>query len=424
MSELDLASEPSAATRTLIRGIGDVAVVAGTPDFEMRVRRALSGGRGPRMVRWPITGERPDAANVAVVLIGPELPPDVMVSTAQDIDREQPGTYIALVSDPIPGLLERALRAGVRDIVAPGAEVSAILELLARGLETAAERKVRTPVPPPVIDTPVPEDTSPGNKRRIITVVSPKGGVGKTLVAVNLACALGTVHRGEVAMVDLDLQFGDVGASMHIAPEHTTTDAARGVASNEASLIKVFLSNHDAGVFVLCAPDDPADADDISYEQSIAIVRQLSTGFPYVVVDTAAGLDAHALSVAEISTDLVFISSVDVASVRSLRKTLDAFDRLGMKTQRRHLVINRSDTPGGARPEDVETALDMQAICTIPTDRSVLASVNQGSPVTYSEPKSPLARKFLTFAEQFTEVATHANTSSKAGLGLPWRKSR
>ena len=422
MSELDLASEPSVATRTLIRGIGDVAVVAGTPDFEMRVRRALSGGRGPRMVRWPITGERPDAANVAVVLIGPELPPDAMVSTAQDIDREQPGTYIALVSDPIPGLLERALRAGVRDIVAPGAEVSAILELLARGLETAADRKVRTPVAPPVIDTPVAVDSGPVNKRRIITVVSPKGGVGKTLVAVNLACALGTVHRGEVAMVDLDLQFGDVGASMHIAPEHTTTDAARGVASNEASLIKVFLSNHDAGVFVLCAPDDPADADDISYEQSIAIVRQLSTGFPYVVVDTAAGLDAHALSVAEISTDLVFISSVDVASVRSLRKTLDAFDRLGMKTQRRHLVINRSDTPGGARPEDVETALDMQAICTIPTDRSVLASVNQGSPVTYSEPKSPLARKFLTFAEQFTEVATQAGSPAKAGIALPWRK--
>ena len=300
MSDLELASNQTtdrgaAANRTLMRGIGDVAVMAGTPDFEMRVRRALSGGRGPRMVRWPISGERPDANSVAVVLIGPELPPDVMVTTAQSIDREFPGTYIVLVSDPIPGLLERALRAGVRDVVAPDAEVSTILELLARGLEIASERKVRAPVAAPVIDTPVHVDSGPTNKRRIITIVSPKGGVGKTLVAVNLACALGAVHRSEVALVDLDLQFGDVGASMHVAPEHTTTDAARGVASNEASLIKVFLSNHDAGVFVLCSPDDPADADDISYEQSVAIVRQLSTGFPFVVVDTAAGLDAHAL---------------------------------------------------------------------------------------------------------------------------------
>ncbi len=429
MSDLELASNQTtdrgaAANRTLMRGIGDVAVMAGTPDFEMRVRRALSGGRGPRMVRWPISGERPDANSVAVVLIGPELPPDVMVTTAQSIDREFPGTYIVLVSDPIPGLLERALRAGVRDVVAPDAEVSTILELLARGLEIASERKVRAPVAAPVIDTPVHVDSGPTNKRRIITIVSPKGGVGKTLVAVNLACALGAVHRSEVALVDLDLQFGDVGASMHVAPEHTTTDAARGVASNEASLIKVFLSNHDAGVFVLCSPDDPADADDISYEQSVAIVRQLSTGFPFVVVDTAAGLDAHALSVAEASTDLVFLSSVDVASVRSLRKTLDAFDRLGMKTQRRHLIINRSDTPGGARPEDVETALDMQAICTIPTDRSVLATVNQGSPITYADPKSALARKFITLAEQFTEVPSQATGSSKPGLSRPWRKSR
>jgi pilus assembly protein CpaE len=334
----DIQIEQDRRPATLLRGVGDVAVIAGTPDFEMRVRRALSGGKGPRMVRWPITGERPDGQNVAVVLIGPELSADAMVATAQEVDREFPGTYVALVAGAVPGLLEKALRAGVRDVVEPNADIAVIFDLLSRGLESAQQRRLTNPAPEAPTATPafeVPSD------RRIITVMAPKGGVGKTLLSVNLACALAQAHRNEVVLVDMDLMFGDVASSMHIAPEHSAVDAARGVGRGESSLIKVFLSNHDSGVFVLPGPDDPATADDISYDASVAIVKQLSMAFPFVLIDTASGLDAHALSIAEISTDLLFISSVDVASVRSLRKTLDALDKLGMRTQRRHLVINR-----------------------------------------------------------------------------------
>jgi pilus assembly protein CpaE len=408
---------------TLLRGVGDVAVIAGTPDFEMRVRRALSGGQGPRMVRWPVTGERPDAHNVAVVLIGPELTAEAMVSTAREVDKAHPGTYVALVAESVPGLLEKALRAGVRDVVAPSAEISVIYDLLSRGLESAQARRQAAPiVDSPVIPTSAPEAVA--GDRRIICVMAPKGGVGKTLTSVNLSCALAAVHRNEVALVDLDLQFGDVSSSMHIAAEHSSVDAARGISRGESGLIKVFLSNHDSGVFVLAAPEDPAASEDISYDASVAIVKQLSSAFPYVVVDTAAGLDAHALSVAEVATDIVFISSVDVASVRSLRKTLDAMDKLGMRTQRRHLVINRCDTQGGARVEDVETALGMKAITAIPTNQTILTQVNQGSPIVYSDPKNPMSRKFQQIAETFSEAITPAAAPAKAGIALPWKRSK
>ncbi len=421
MSTTDLATEQG--QKTLLRGIGDVAVVASTPDFEMRVRRALSSGRGPRMVRWNVNTERPDDQQVAVVLIGPELPPDLMVQTAQEVDRDNPGAYVCLVAEPLPGLLEKALRAGVRDVISPTAEIPQIYDLLVRGLHSAQARKPVPTLAQPIepIVTPIDADDS---GRRVIAVISPKGGVGKTLVAVNLACALGAVHRNEVTLVDLDLQFGDVAASLHIAPEHTTVDAARGVGRGESSLIKVFLHNHDSGVFVLSAPDDPALADDITYDASVAITRQLSSAFPYVIIDTAAGLDPHTLSVAEVATDLLFVCSVDVASVRSLRKTLDAFDKLGMRTQRRHLVINRSDNPGGARVEDVETALGLTAIASIPVTTNVLATVNQGSPVAYSDPKSPLARKFQQIAEAFSDDVVAAPITSKSSIGLPWKRSR
>lgn len=404
----------------LPRGFGDVAVVASTPDFEMRVRRALSAGRGPRMVRWAAHGgDRPESGNIAVCFIGPDLPTDEMISLAQEIDRDEPGCYLALVSDPTPGLFERALRAGVRDVVTPRAELEEISVILARGLDLAAKRKPVAP-PVPVIETPVPQ--MPEDGKRVVVMIAPKGGVGKTFVSSNIACLLGSVARTDVAYLDLDLQFGDVATALHLSPEHSTVDAARAVINGENQMMKVFLIPHDSGIYSLAAPEDPADSDDISYEHSAAIARQLHQNFKYVVVDTAAGLDSHTLAVAEIATDLVFVCSVDVSSVRGLRKVLDAFDRIGMHNAHRHLVINRSDTPGGARPEDVETALGLKAGLVLPYDRSVLTSMNQGSPITYSDPKSPIARKFMTFAEAFAEMPTSAPAAPKAGLGLPWRK--
>jgi pilus assembly protein CpaE len=125
-----------------------------------------------------------------------------------------------------------------------------------------------------------------------------------------------------------------------------------------------------------------------------------------------------------VSTDLLFVSSVDVASVRSLRKTLDALDKLGMRTQRRHLVINRCDTVGGARVEDVETALGMTAIAAIANNDTVLTQVNQGSPIAYSDPKSVMSRKFQQIAAEFSSSVVPATTNQKSSIALPWKRSK
>lgn len=120
----------------------------------------------------------------------------------------------------------------------------------------------------------------------------------------------------------------------------------------------------------------------------------------------------------------MFIASVDVASVRSLRRTLDALDKLGMRSQRRHLVINRADTTGGARVEDVETALGLQAITSIPVNNTILTQVNQGSPIVYSDPKSPMSRKFMQVAEAFSDAVAPVAASAKPAIALPWKRSK
>ena len=407
---------PAVPLRQVARDAGDVALVASVTAFEQSVRRLLTANGGPRMHRWPAQGETPGIERMGIAFIGPDLEVEAMATRAEHVNRTNPGVYLVLVSDPRPGLFERALRAGVRDVLSPNAADDAILDALERGFEHSARWRETTNA----------AAGKPESVKRIITVLSPKGGVGKTFASTNIAMALHQLAPGRVALIDLDLQFGDVAGTLHLNPEHTAADAARVLGGAEASsinsMMKVFLTPHPSGLFVMCAPEDPADADDITFEQSVQVVKAVSQAFDYVVVDTCAGLDPHALSVAEISTDHVFVCSVDVSSVRSLRRELDALDRLGMTNPTRHFVMNRFDAPGGARPEDVEVAVGMRAQIQIAADRNVLAAANQGVPITIADPKNIIAKKFVGFAEGLLGVESTAFAAPKKQAF--WRRGK
>ena len=418
MSDTQHLAPASAGVREIPKDQGDVALVASVVPFEQMIRRLLTANGGPRMHRWPAQGEMPGADSMGIAFIGPDLEVDAMAARAEQINRTHPGIYLVLVSDPRPGLFERALRSGVRDVLSPSAPDAAVIDVLDRGFEHASRWRAQAPA------APASGVSADGKMKRIITVLSPKGGVGKTFTTTNLAMALNMQEPGKVAVIDLDLQFGDVAGAMHLSPEHTVADAARSTAGAQTqtmnSMVKVFLTPHESGIYVMCGPEDPAEADDVSFEQSVQITKALSGSFDYVVVDTCAGLDPHALAVCEMSTDLVFVCSVDVSSVRSLRRELDALDRLGMTHQNRHFVLNRFDSPGGARPEDVETAVGMRSSVMIPADRNVLAAANQGIPITVADPKSAISRKFMQLTETFTGVET-AQPKQRASF---WRRSK
>lgn len=396
---------------------GDVATVAALPQFEQTVRRILTANGGPRMHRWPVQGDMPGAERIGVVFIGPELDVDAMTARAEQVNQAHPGIYLVLVSDPRPGLFERALRAGVRDVLSPTADESAISDVIARGFDHASRWRSAAPT--------VAEDPN-ATKKRIVTILAPKGGIGKSFLAVNLAASLNITEPGKVALVDMDLQFGDVAGALNIGPEHTLIDAVRATQGADPgavnALVKAFLTRHESGLFVMCGPEEPADADEISYEQSVRLTKSLATSFDTLIVDTCAGLDPHALSVAEISTDLVFVCSVDVSSVRALRREIDTLDRLGMSTQKRHLVINRSDSPGGARTEDVEAAVGMKASVLIPHDKNVMASANQGIPITVADPKALVARRVNQLVEELLERDSSAQEAKESRPF--WKRTR
>jgi pilus assembly protein CpaE len=300
----------------------------------------------------------------------------------------------------------RAMRAGVRDVIVPDHVHEQLRASLLRALGAAELRRAN------LVGEPA------GTPSRVITVLSPKGGAGKTTVATNLSVALASRQPGSTALVDLDLQFGDVSAALQLIPDHTLADVGRAVGDMDSTMLKVFLSTHPSGLYVLCAPESPAEADEISPAVTAEALRRLSADMPHVVVDTAAGLDEQALGAIEVSSDLLLVCSLDVVSVRSLRKEIDALDALGLTTQRRHLVVNRADNRVGLTVSDVEAAIGMEVAAAVPSSPAVALSMNSGSPVVEADRRSPVARTLIELADRFVDHTAAANGAA----GRSWFK--
>jgi pilus assembly protein CpaE len=244
----------------------------------------------------------------------------------------------------------------------------------------------------------------PSKLGRVIVVVSPKGGSGKTAVATNLAAALAVRFPGRVAAIDLDVQFGDMCTSMGLHPEHNLAQVALSP-TVDATTIKLFLTPYDPGLYVLCGARSPAEADSVTHQHVSKLIPLLAEDFDYVVVDTPAGLDDRTLAALEQASDLLLVSSLDVTSIRSLRKAVDAMDAIGI-TKTRHFVLNRADAKVGINPVDAAEAVGLPIEAMIPSAREIPLSMNVGTPVVKLNPRSAVAKELSLLTFLFAPV-TH-----------------
>jgi pilus assembly protein CpaE len=383
--------------------VTDLRILLATPSagYEQRVRQAFDTSVNGDLQRWDaalasmtpdtllaqLVGTSPD-----VVAIGPDLQLPDALALASHLERHRPEISVVLVSDPSPELWRDALRAGVTDVVSPDAVSGDLREVFDRALDVAARRRHNL----------VGDANADARTGRIITMLSPKGGSGKTTMCSNLAVALAMASPDQVAIVDLDTQFGDVSTALRLTPEHTLLDAVRAPSHDDSLTLKSFLTPHSSSLWSLCGPDSPVEGEEIRADAARDVVAKLGDEFAYVVVDTSAGLTEHTLAVIDISTDLVLMCAMDVASIRSLRKEVDALDQLGLTQARRHFVINRADSKVGLDIKDVEATVGMPVDISVPSSHAVPLSMNQGIPVVESQPRSPVARQMTQLAGRFT----------------------
>lgn len=383
----------------MIVDVVSVAVVTNDVEVEIRLS-AIGDSVRTEAHSWSQPGGVTDPAKIAkmivdrrydAVCIGHDVPLEHALEVSRQLDRHHPEIGVVLLTDPTAELWRDAVRSGIRDIVGPGESDEDVVAALQASAERGAQiRAVRA----------APE--SP--KGRVIVVLSPKGGSGKTMLTTNLSMAIAGSNNGQTVVVDLDCVFGDVASAMGMVPEHTIGELAL-IASFDSTTLKVYLSRHErSGLYVLAGSGRPEEGEAVTEEVAGRVLDLLVRDFPYVVVDTAAGLDERALAAIERATDIVLLASMDVASVRNLSKEVDALNRLGFTSARRHFVLNRADTRVGLEVADVEVAVGMKVEASIPSSRDVPLSMNQGRTLVLDNPAAPVARELMELANRFLDV--------------------
>jgi pilus assembly protein CpaE len=248
--------------------------------------------------------------------------------------------------------------------------------------------------------------------------MSAKGGSGKTVTATNVALLLTRFEDRKVALVDADLQFGDVCLVLQLEPRFTLVNAAHEMHHLDAALLDSLLTEHPSGLKVMAAPLEPAFADDISTASLITVVELLKQSFDYVVVDTASLLDELLLSLLEKADIILQVVDMDLPSVKNAKLALETLRLLKFQTNKVKLVLNRSNARARLDDKEIEGALKMEISAAIPSDGAVAASMNEGRPVVESAPRSRVAKGF----ESVAELVAGPIPEPTSGRGLLRRK--
>lgn len=241
----------------------------------------------------------------------------------------------------------------------------------------------------------------------IAVVVSPKGGTGKTMVAVNMAIAL--ARRAPTVLVDLDVIAGDVEYALRSHPIHRLDDLVQKVNANQITDIEAMLTPHPTGVDALCAPESPIVADQLSPVDSFTAIDRLIDLRRPLVLDTGSGISAFTIGALDRATHVLLVSGTDVASVHAARKMIETMAKMAMDAGRIRLVINKANSRLGLAPSDVEEVLGLGASLTIPDLPVIAAAVNRGIPITESAPGIRVSRRFFAFADELVGLDAAAS---------------
>lgn len=252
---------------------------------------------------------------------------------------------------------------------------------------------------------------------RVIVVMCPKGGVGKTTISTNLAVALAQKAPLDTIIVDFDSQFGDVASVLNINAQHTLEDAFTDGGVQSSLIVKGLLNSFQDNLLVLAGSDSPAVLEKITSSQESQLLKQLSDEYTYVVVDTGSGLTDETLAALEVATDVMFVTTMDISAVKALRRAIDLLDRIDLLPHNRHLVVNMAEPGTGLEVEDIARAMRMPVDASIPRSVEIALSINLGKPVADSKQKGELGNAVRSLVVKLGgEAGSGAVPIRKGGL--------
>jgi pilus assembly protein CpaE len=294
---------------------------------------------------------------------------------------------------------------------------------LRRAFEAGADDLLVLPQPPELITFTIEKvlarrrgATAETEQSPLIAVLGPKGGTGKTVTACNLAVALAKEGK-RVTLVDLDLQFGDVGIALGLAPERTIYDLARAGGSLDAEKVESFLTVHpDSGLRVLLAPTRPDQAALISVDFLREAYRILRATSDVVVVDTSPSFAPEVIATVDLATDLCLVGMLDASSLKDSKLGFETLELMGRDLSEVKFVLNRATAKVGIGTQEAEGILGHRADLLVPEDRDVPRTVTEGRPIVLANERSAVSRAYAGFAREYIQAfdpSAHRNGNAK-----------
>jgi len=335
--------------------------------------RALLGAIGERTV---------DVTVVDIAAAGLEPP-----SLIREILEHRPGTCVIATGQGTPaGTVGRLISAGATTFLPKPYRtdelISTVRELLGAPARPAA-------APP----------ATRARRGSVIAVYSPKGGVGTTTVATSLAVTLAARSNTRVAIVDLDLQFGDVGVALDLKSNSGIADLLTGDVAIDDGIIAEVFARHSSGVQALLAPADPTDMGSIDVAAVIRLLERMRTSFDFIVLDLWSALEELALATLRAADRVVLVTTPEVPSLRHLRRIMNATGPL-LGVDRTVIVANRAPSKVGVSVAEMERALGMPVAAQVPSDGvAVTKAINEGMSMMDPRANVRVARAFRDLAD-------------------------
>ena len=351
--------------------------------------------------------------SVDVLLVACAGEGDDALSFVDGVSRHYPERPVVVLHRNGPqAFVSRAFAAGAEDVVvlpasngqpaSPAARERAAAEV-ASVVEKAMARRRRASAAPRT------------SKGRMVTILGPKGGSGKTLVSCNLAMTMADAGK-RVVVVDLDLQFGDIALALGIAPEKTVYDLVASGGSLDVEKLGAYLVEHSSGARVLAAPARPDQAATVTPEFLRELFDVLRGSVDWVIVDTPPGFTPEVIAAIDVSTDICMVGMLDSLSLKNTKLGLETLDLMGVERQDVKLVLNRAHSRVGISEQDVRAITGRAPDVLVPSNRDIPRSVNEAVPIVSSQPRSDAGRALRALGESYVGTETGNGASSRRSL--------
>jgi pilus assembly protein CpaE len=400
-----------------------VLIVDDIAETRENIRRMLQFDTNVEVVGMARTGREAiqlsQQAKPDVIVMDINMPDMDGITATQEIKKKSPFIQVVILSvQSDPSYMRKAMLAGARDFLTKPPMIDELSDAVRRSGAMAQEERKKSVQAFPVMPTDGSKlsSASGGPLGKVIVIYSPKGGTGRTTIATNLAIAMHG-DDNKVALVDGNLQFGDIAVFLNEQGKNTVLDLAPRVEELDPDIVREVMVTHRAsGVDILASPPRPEMADKVSGEQFSKVLTYLRRMYSFIIVDTASQLTEVVQSALDIADLILLVTTQDIPSIKNCNLFLSLADASGIRRERIQFVMNRYDKRISITPERVKESLRQDVVMVIPfDDRIVSYSVNRGVPFMLDNNKTqPVGKCISQLAEIVRERITKLESEAAA----------